>query len=130
MSLPAERSMQMIAADDIGAFVALAFAQPADFVGRALEIAGDELSMLEVAETLSRVTGREVRFQPLDIEQTRAFDPNLAQLCEWMTTHDFGANIAALRALLPDLLTLEGWLTRTGWGQPAREVVGSSTPPA
>jgi uncharacterized protein YbjT (DUF2867 family) len=130
MSLPADRSMQLIAADDIGAFVALAFARPADFVGRALELAGDELTMQEVAETLSRVIGRPVRFTPLPIEQTRAFDPNLAALCEWLATHDFGADLPALRALLPDLLTLEAWLTRTGWSQPEREAVGSSTLPA
>ena len=34
------------------------------------------------------------------------------------------ADIPALRALLPDLLTLEDWLTRTGWSQLAREPVG------
>jgi uncharacterized protein YbjT (DUF2867 family) len=124
MSLPAERSMQMIAADDIGSFVALAFTRPAEFIDRALEIAGDELNMLQVAETFSRVIGRPVSFNQLPIEQTRAFDANLARLCEWMTTHDFGADIPTLRILLPDLLTLEAWLTRTGWSQLAREPVG------
>jgi uncharacterized protein YbjT (DUF2867 family) len=124
MSLPAERSMQMIAADDIGSFIALAFTRPAEFIDRALEIAGDELTMLQVAETFSRVIGRPVSFNQLPIEQTRAFDANLARLCEWMTTHDFGADIPTLRTLLPALLTLEAWLTRTGWSQLAREAVG------
>jgi len=122
MSLPPNRSMQMIAADDIGAFVALAFARPADFVGRAIDIAGDELTMLEVAETLGRVIGRTVTFNELPLEQTRGYDPNLATLGEWMRTHDFGANIPALRALIPDLLTLEVWLARRGWSQLAAEL--------
>ena len=116
--------MQMITADDIGSFVALAFTRPAEFIDRALEIAGDELNMLQVAETFSRVIGRPVSFNQLPIEQTRAFDANLARLCEWMTTHDFGADIPTLRTLLPALLTLETWLTRTGWSQLAREPVG------
>ncbi len=117
MSLPADRVMQLIAADDIGAFVALAFSRPAEFVGRALEIAGDELTMQHIAETLSRVIGRPVSFSELPIEQTRAFDPNLAKLCEWMATNDFGADIPALRSLLPDLQTLETWLTKSGWSE-------------
>jgi uncharacterized protein YbjT (DUF2867 family) len=129
MSLPPERSMQMIAAEDIGAFVALAFVQPADFVGRSLDIAGDELTMLEVAETLGRIIGRGVTFNELSLEQTRGFDPNLATLCEWMRAHDFGANIAALRALIPDLLTLEAWLATSGWSQPASEPVALSSGP-
>jgi uncharacterized protein YbjT (DUF2867 family) len=74
-----------------------------------VEIAGDDLTMLQMAATLTRVTGRGVRVQPLDIEQTRAFDPNLAALCEWMQAHDFGADIAGLRALVPDVQSLETW---------------------
>lgn len=119
MSLPADRAMQMVAAGDIGAFVALAFARPAEFVGHALELAGDELTMLQVADKLSRAIGRAVYFNELPVEQTRAFDANLAKLCEWMATHSFGADIPSLRTLLPGLQTLETWLTNNGWRQPA-----------
>src|SRR5262249_13671550 len=111
MPLPASRSLQLIAADDIGAFAALAFERPGELVGRALEIAGDELTMLGIAETLERVTGRTVHFAEMPIEQARGFDANLATLCEWLRTHGFAADITALRALRPELLTLEAWLT-------------------
>jgi hypothetical protein len=36
--------MQLIAIDDIGAFAALAFAQPDAYLGRAMEITGDKLT--------------------------------------------------------------------------------------
>ena len=55
-------SLQMIASDDIGAFAALAFARPQEFIGKALEIAGDSLTMPQVADAFTRVTGQPVRF--------------------------------------------------------------------
>src|SRR5713226_810465 len=39
-----DKPYQTIASDDIGAFVALAFDRPKDFIGEALEIAGSELT--------------------------------------------------------------------------------------
>src|SRR5262249_23491394 len=107
MSLPADRKLQMIAADDIGRFSALAFARPEEFTGQAIELAGDELSMLEIAERLGRVLRRTVMFVELPIEQTRAFDSNLAALCAWLATNDFGATIAELRMVAPALMTLD-----------------------
>ena len=45
-------SLQMIAVDDIGSFAALAFARPQEFIGKALELAGDSLTMPQVAEAM------------------------------------------------------------------------------
>ncbi|TQS42706.1 NmrA family NAD(P)-binding protein [Cryptosporangium phraense] len=49
-----------IATDDIGAAAAAAFADPARFDGVELELAGDRLSMREVAKILSDVLGTEI----------------------------------------------------------------------
>src|SRR5581483_3053194 len=51
LALPLKREtrLQMIAVDDIGAFVALAFEKPGHWQGRTMEIAGDEVSMAELA---------------------------------------------------------------------------------
>jgi uncharacterized protein YbjT (DUF2867 family) len=130
MPLPPDASLQLIAADDIGAFVTFAFDRPAELIGRAIEIAGDDLTMVGIAEVLNRVTGHAVRFSEMPIEQARSFDPNLASLCEWLTTHSIGADLPALRALYPKLQTFEVWLTRRGWGQAASETVSSSATPA
>ena len=50
-----DKATQIIAAEDIGAFVALAFANPKEYLGKTLELAGDdELPSLEsdFSETL------------------------------------------------------------------------------
>jgi uncharacterized protein YbjT (DUF2867 family) len=49
----AEKPSQTIATDDIGAFAALAFERPRDFIGEALEIAGSELTNREAAEVFA-----------------------------------------------------------------------------
>src|SRR5262249_45119759 len=81
MPLPPDRYLQMVAGDDIGAFVALAFDRPGALLGRAVELAGDDLSMREIAQVLGRVTDRSIQFTEMAIEQARGFDPHLATLC-------------------------------------------------
>ena len=61
--LDPDRPLQQMAVEDIGAFAALAFSDPEEWDGRAVELAGDELTMAEAAEVFSRVTGREVRYE-------------------------------------------------------------------
>ncbi|WP_326794095.1 NmrA family NAD(P)-binding protein [Streptomyces sp. NBC_01808] len=58
LSLPVkpDRPMQMIAADDIGFFAAHAFDEPQTYIGRQIELAGDEITFPEVAEIYQRVT--------------------------------------------------------------------------
>jgi uncharacterized protein YbjT (DUF2867 family) len=67
-----------------------AFAKPDRFIGKAIEIAGDELTNPDIAATFGRVMGRPAGFQA-DIPSLRRDYPEIA------------------------LTSLEGWLTREGW---------------
>ncbi|MCM0673394.1 NmrA/HSCARG family protein [Micromonospora phytophila] len=113
-----DTKLQMIAVDDIGAFAALAFAQPDEFIGRTIALAGDELTMTEVVETFTKVTGIPARYTEQDIEQVRAYSEDLAAMYEFFENKGFQADIPALRKMYPQLTTLEDWLRRTNW-QPA-----------
>lgn len=107
--------LQLIATENIGSFAAIAFEQPAGFIGKALEIAGDELSMAEIAETFSRVMKRTIEFVEQPMEQLVQSSPENALMMEWFNTQGYQAVIPALRALYPPLLTLEAWLRGSGW---------------
>jgi len=108
--------MQLIAVRDIGAFAAIAFDRPADFIGRTVEIAGDILTPLQIADAFGRVCGLPASFRRTPIEQIRAFDPQLAQMFTFFDEHPTPpADLAALRADHPDLLRLETWLRTSGW---------------
>src|SRR5262249_6058857 len=77
----ADKRYQTIATDDIGAFAALAFARPKEFVGVELEIAGSELTNPEAAEVFSRVLGRPVKFRRLPMLAVRGCaGPGLYQM--------------------------------------------------
>jgi uncharacterized protein YbjT (DUF2867 family) len=102
----------MIAVDDIGTCAALAFARPAEYIGRTLEIAGDSLTMPQVAETMTRVTGQPVHFVEVPLEQVRAFSEENATMFAWFNEHGYEADIAALRRLHPELMTFEQFLRR------------------
>jgi uncharacterized protein YbjT (DUF2867 family) len=63
--------VKLIAVDDIGAFVRLAFNDPETFLGKTLEIAGDALTPTQIAEAIARATGRSVRYVHIPIDAVR-----------------------------------------------------------
>ena len=106
-------SLQMIAVEDIGFFAALAFARPQEFIGKAIELAGDSLTMPQVAETMTRVTGQPVQFVEVPLAQVAAFSQETADMLAWFNDHGYEADIAGLRKLNPGLQTFETFLRKT-----------------
>ncbi|MCI0396654.1 MAG: NmrA/HSCARG family protein [Chloroflexi bacterium] len=110
-----DKTLQLIAADDIGAFVALAFEQPEAYLGRAIEIAGDELTEPQIAETFARVIGRPVVAGRPMTQDSGPPDEEALKMIRWFNESGYQADIPALRRIYPGLQTLEQWLRRTGW---------------
>ena len=124
--IPGDKPYQTIAADDIGAFAALAFERPKQFIGLELEIAGSELTNLEAAGVFSRVLGKPVKFQKLPMPMVRlVLGKEFYQMFRWFNDAGFRANIPELRRNYPEvrLQTLEQWLVAEGWHKRARRVV-------
>src|SRR5262249_23725509 len=108
-----DKPYQTIASSDIGAFVALAFERPREFIGAALEIAASELTNPEAAQVFSRVLGKPVKFQKLPMPMVRLFlGKEFYQMFRWFNQAGFNANIPELRRKYPEvpLQTLEEWL--------------------
>ena len=121
----ADKPYQTIAVDDIGAFVALAFDRPKEFIGQALEIAGSELTNPQAAEVFSRVLGKPVEFEELPMPVVQSvLGEEYYQMYRWFNEVGFQANIAELRRRYPEvhLHTLEEWLRSEGWHKHARRV--------
>ena len=60
--LDPDRPFQHVAVEDVGAFAAIAFEHPDAWIEREVDIAGDEQTMPEIAETFGRVIGREISY--------------------------------------------------------------------
>lgn len=112
---PPDQPLQIIALEDVAEFAALAFADPARFAGRTLELAGDEPTPVEAAATISRATGLRVRYQQLTAGEAAGLGPLIAQARERAQSGDrWHADIEALRVIHPGLRSLTDWLAESG----------------
>jgi uncharacterized protein YbjT (DUF2867 family) len=119
VALDSEMELQMIAVDDIGAFVALAFNNPDYFAGKALEIAGDVKTGNEIAKIFSRAIGREVVYEQADIDEVRGEGSDFAMLFDWLNKQGFSADILMLKEIYPGLKSFETWVNKTSWHKAA-----------
>ncbi|TQF04332.1 NmrA/HSCARG family protein [Kitasatospora acidiphila] len=110
LALDADTPLQMIALADIGRIAADAFAHPAEFIGRRLEIAGDELTPRQIADVFTAADGIPTRFTRQPTDELRSQAPDLATMFDWLNEHGYRADLTALRERYPELLTLEAWL--------------------
>ncbi|ATB39955.1 NmrA family protein [Cystobacter fuscus] len=106
-----DQIVQFIAVQDVGAIAAKLLVDPTPSLGRTLDIASDALSGNDIAAKISRATGRHVPYQQIPAEAA-AQSPMLARLLQAMTHGKLTghADLPALRALYPGLLTFEQWL--------------------
>jgi uncharacterized protein YbjT (DUF2867 family) len=114
-------SLQMVDVDDVGRAAAVAFENPADFVGERYDLAGDELTLDETAEVFSRVTGEGVEAIHVPTDEAAAdFGEEFTVMCEWFNEVGYSADIEALEdtfgfqfTRLPEYLRAHGWADKS-----------------
>jgi uncharacterized protein YbjT (DUF2867 family) len=113
--LPPGKSVQIVATEDIGAFAALAFADPQTYIGKTIELAGDELTETQIAEVFAKVIGRPVKATgPKNQEGMTPTEEQIAMF-KFFTGEAYNADIASLRKTYPALQNLEQYLRKNGW---------------
>jgi uncharacterized protein YbjT (DUF2867 family) len=101
--------VQHVAIDDVAAFTWLALGNPSRYLGKALELAGDELTMAHVLEAIGRATERrDLR------EWTRRAAFHAGSEERAIRYGGWHADIPALKALHPGLMTFDDWLAKGG----------------
>lgn len=109
-------AISLISTHDIGAFAAIAFDRPEQYLGRTVPIAGDYLTPPQIAEIVGRHAGLPARSNHVPLDQVRAFDEHVAQMFAFFNERPDGPlDIAALRAEHPALMNLETWLRSVDW---------------
>jgi uncharacterized protein YbjT (DUF2867 family) len=114
--LDPDKPLQQVSVDDIGRIVARAFAKPDQWIGRELDLAGDELTMPQVAELFSRILDRPVTYHqvPWDEFHHQAGE-EMTAMYRWFNDVGYQADIAGLRREFPWLATLEEVLRSEDW---------------
>jgi uncharacterized protein YbjT (DUF2867 family) len=115
------RKQFLIAVDDIGAFAAIAFENPQEYIGKAIELAGDHLTPEEIADTFSRIIGRPVQLGERPPSQDPRQEEEMGKMVRWFNEKGYQADLPALRAIYPQLQTFDTWVRSTGWAQPEAE---------
>ena len=114
--LDPDKPFQMIDAEDIGVFAAMALEDPDKWIGRDVDLAGDELTMPEIAGTFSRVIGRDVDYFQVPWEGfEEQMGEEYAVMYRWFNDHGYEADIAGLREEHPGLASFEQYLRAHGW---------------
>ncbi len=107
--------LQMVAVDDIGAFIGLAFEHEDKWSNRTFSLAGDELSMQGIAEALSRAATKPVQYMqvPWDEFEKQA-GHGFTVMFRWFETHGFHVDLDAVRQEYPQSTGFTRWL-ETSW---------------
>jgi uncharacterized protein YbjT (DUF2867 family) len=114
--LDPDKPFQHVAVEDVGAFAAIAFEHPEEWIGREVDLGGDEQTMPEIAETFGRVIGREISYYQVPWDQFEEQMGEEATLnLRWINDVGYEADIAALRQEYPELTTFERYLRSHGW---------------
>ena len=124
ISLPLDPTtrLQMVAVDDIGGVVATAFERSGKWQDRTYDLAGDELSMAELAQVFSRIAGREVQYRqfPWDEFEARS-GGDLTTMYRWFQDVGYDIDIPAVRQEYPKLTSFDRWLN-SNWHTATRAV--------
>ncbi|NUO53411.1 MAG: NmrA family NAD(P)-binding protein [Polyangiaceae bacterium] len=106
------RALPMIAETDVAWFAARACERPMALRGVSFEVAGDRLTVDEIAAAHKRATGSSLRGLPLPGWLPRPIGSEMSGLIDWARSHAFGADVRMLRRQHPNLLSLERWFKR------------------
>jgi uncharacterized protein YbjT (DUF2867 family) len=110
-----EQSMQLIAVEDIGKFVAAIFADRARFGGETFEIASDSVTGRDLEKLFTKAAGRPIPYSRFP-DAVLAANPFLAKLTTLMDEGPLAGNadIDTLREINPDMQSFATWLASSG----------------
>lgn len=111
--LPKSKKFQLVSIQDIGKFAEIAFSNPAKYIGKEIEIAGDELTLNEVFEKIEKV--KNIKIAPMRIPRFITFilPKIMKQMFTFYAKDGWRADLKSLREENPELLSFEDWLKKT-----------------
>lgn len=110
-----DKGLQLIAADDIGGITAAVFANPNEYIGKTIELAGDELTESQITATLSKIIGRPVNVVLQQLPEGQTPTQGQIAMFQFFNGEGYDADIPTVKKIYPPLRNFETWLKETGW---------------
>ncbi|KAJ5301517.1 hypothetical protein PENANT_c002G06531 [Penicillium antarcticum] len=104
--------LQMVGVSDIGAVAAEVFMNANAYKGRAIALAGDELTYAQVKNIFEKRTGQTLptTFKPLTA-LFMAMVKDMGYMFKWFHDEGYGADVDEVKRIHPDVKDFETWLT-------------------
>jgi uncharacterized protein YbjT (DUF2867 family) len=114
LPLSPQRKLDQVTVLDIAGMAVYALEHPEELVGKRVELASDNISGAEIAQTLSEVIGRPIRYIQVPMEQIRMRrGEEIAKMYQNYEDNPYTIDIAALHAQYPEVK----WHTFRQWAQ-------------
>ncbi|MEU8932492.1 NmrA family NAD(P)-binding protein [Streptomyces sp. NPDC048409] len=122
MALPAQTPLQQISRLDLGRVVAAVVADPGLWIGRRVEVAGDDPTPARMARIVGDAAGGPVTFRRIPMERLRQANPDMAAMFTYLTESGYHVDLAALRADFPGIqwMSFADWAQEQSWPVPGR----------
>jgi len=110
------KRFQQVDVTDLGRFVVLALSDPEAWLGRSVDLAGDDQTVAEVAETFARVVGRPVHYHQIPWDEYRKMaGDEYHDMFRWFEDVGYDVDVEERRRDVAELIDLETYLRRSGW---------------
>lgn len=118
IALPPDRAIQAVALTDLGHLVATVIEAGPALAGRRIEVAGDELTPIAMARTLTAVTGAPVRAREIPVAQLERRSHDLAAMYRFLAHTGYHVDISALHHTFPEVVwhSFSDWTLTVEWG--------------
>ncbi|MGO4559999.1 NmrA/HSCARG family protein [Mesorhizobium sp. 2RAF21] len=110
-----DQSMQLIAVEDIGKFVAAVFADKTRFGGKTLKIAGDSITGNDLEAIFTQAAGRPIAYGRFS-EEVLSANPDLGHMAAGLDAGPLAdhVDLNVMRAINPEVLSFRSWFSGSG----------------
>ncbi|UCC92209.1 MAG: NmrA/HSCARG family protein [Thermoplasmata archaeon] len=115
MAINPDQPLQMIALDDVGYAVARVFDRREKYLRKAVDLAGDELTMPEAAKRLGEAMGCDVTFKQVSMDNLRALSDDYAAMYDWFNRGGYHVDLEMQRVFNPRIHRFDDWVRETKW---------------
>ncbi len=117
MGMPADRPLQQVSVNNIGAFAASLIERREKVFGQRFDFAGDELSGTETMKAVNKVSGLNLGYEGFNPEMMRADNADFAEMFSWFNRVGYDVDIQKLHREFKEVQwqSFETWAGEQDW---------------
>ena len=112
-AMPAARPLQQISVKNIGDFAASLIERRNTVFGKRFDIAGDELTGLDMAGMITQKAGYQVQYESFPVSELEKQSKDMALMFEWFDKTGYSVDIEALKSMFADV----NWQNYSAWAE-------------